>query len=497
MKRIGIGLAVALGLAAAGWAGAWWWAGQTMLAKLDAELAQLAEAGVTVTAERRTLGGFPLRLDLRQEGLSLAARSGLWRLDVDSAVSSASVLSPAQVRTTVGGDSMARVGTLTLADGGVPLTTLAIGARGLIVDTPLDPAAPVALVSAAALSLVDTGGAALHELVLDLEGLSARVARHAVPAVAENGHRVDLRAAHLALAVSPRGPQLQRTELTADDVRLDGTLAGLRGADLSAALAAPGQLVLGVEAADAVVLTLDYDPAASDAVVDFATLPVRQAVRVAGRLGQRLTVADGRIAVESSGSGLALDVVHPAFGGRFAVPEAVARFMMPLREAPMAEPFALEARLTDVQPDEATWAEIDPRARLERAPLALTLDIRGEARLLGALGAAAMAGQPPLRVERIEINALDFSGFGADAALTGTLTPVPGQPAPDGTLSLRLDGWSSLLRALETTGVLDPVQSMLVAEVAASLRDPAGGDGLRAEVEMSRGGLVVNGRRYR
>ena len=53
------------------------------------------------------------------------------------------------------------------------------------------------------------------------------------------------------------------------------------------------------------------------------------------------------------------------------------------------------------------------------------------------------------------------------------------------------------LRALETLGILDPMQSVLVAEVAAALKDPDGADALRAEVELSRGGVVVNGRRYR
>jgi hypothetical protein len=466
-----------------------------MTERLDAELAALADAGVIVRAESRRLGGFPFRLDLHQGGVGIAARSGLWRLEVAEAVSSAPLLAPDRVRTVIGGAEMQRVGSLALSDAGKTVAEFAVGARGLVVETPIDPAAHVALVSAEALSLVEIGGTALREAAIDLEGLSARIERHAVPTFVENGHKLALQAARMELTVAPLSVVPQRTQLTAESVRLDGTLAGLRGTDLSSALAAPGQLVLGMEAADALLLSLAYESPPSDAAVDFESLPVAQALGLSGRLGQRLTIADGRMAIEATGAGLLLDVAHPAFGGRFSVPEATGRFMMPLRDRPVPEPFALEMTLTGVQPDAETWAGLDPRNRLDRSPLALGVDIRGEARLLGNSSGAGT--QPPLRVEQIDIHALDFSGFGATLALTGALTPVVGQPEPDGTLALHLEGWSSMLRALETLGIIDPMQSVLVAEVAAALKDPDGSDALRAEVELSRGGVVVNGRRYR
>jgi hypothetical protein len=496
MKRIGIVLALAFGVGAAAWGAAWWWAAQTMTSRLDAEIAALAEAGVAMRAESRALGGFPFRLDLHQQGVTLTARSGLWRLDVDEAVTSASVFAPDRISTTVGGAGMARVGTLDIAEDGSVLARLALGAEGLVVETPLDRAAPLALVTARTLSLVDIAGTTLREALIDFEGLSMQVERHAAPTVAENGHRLAVQAARLAVAVAPLGDSLRRTELTATDIRLEGTLAGLRGSDLASALAAPGRMALAIESADATLLSLAYAPLEPGATVDFQTLPVAQALRLSGHLGQQVTVADGRIAVETGGNALSLDIAHPAFGGRFAIPEASGRFVMPLRDLPLPEPFALELRLADVRPDEETWAEIDPRDRLDRGPIALVVDISGEARLLSAPPGGRAPGAP-VRVDRIDIEALDFSGLGSTATLTGTLLPVAGQPEPDGTLSLRLEGWSSLLRALETVGLLDPVQTLLVAEVAAALKDPARDDALRAEVEMSGGSLVVNGRRYR
>lgn len=495
MRRIAIGVLCALGLAGVAWTGAWWWAAQTMTARLDAELVTLAEAGVTVEAQGRQIGGFPLRLDLHQHDIVIASRSGFWTLRLEHAVSSASVLTPDRVRTLVGDSEMRRVGTLDLADRGVTMARLAVGARGMVIETPLAPAAPMATVAADALSLVEIGGLALREGSLDLEGMSARIDRHTVPTVADDGHRLAMQAARLELSVAPMAAVPQRTQMTAEAVRLDGTLAGLRGADLSSALAAPGQLVLGIEAADAVVQSVVYGTPAPGAAVDLDTLPVAQALRATGRIGQRLTVADGRIVLEATGTALLLDVAHPAIGGRFAAPEASGRFMMPLRDLPLPEPFALELRVTGVQPDGDTWAALDPRSRLDRGPLAFTVDIRGEARLLA--GQPNGTRQPPVRVERIDIEALDFSGFGSTIGVTGSLSPVIGQTEPDGRLSMRLQGWSSLLRALETLGLLDPLQSMLVADVASALQDPDGDDALRADVELSRGGLVVNGRRYR
>jgi hypothetical protein len=49
------------------------------------------------------------------------------------------------------------------------------------------------------------------------------------------------------------------------------------------------------------------------------------------------------------------------------------------------------ALVTDATPDEATWASIDPRAQLVRGPLALTVDITGEALLRGVPVLAAVA----------------------------------------------------------------------------------------------------------
>jgi hypothetical protein len=53
------------------------------------------------------------------------------------------------------------------------------------------------------------------------------------------------------------------------------------------------------------------------------------------------------------------------------------------------------------------------------------------------------------------------------------------------------------MRALETLGLLDPAQSLMVGGIAEMLRDPARPDALRAEVELAAGSVTVNGRRFR
>lgn len=501
MRRIAIGLGAALGLAALGWAGVWWTAAQAVADGIDARIAALRTAGVDIAIRDRSSGGFPLRVEHRFRGVEVTAGSGLWRLALDEVTSGAPVLAPERLRTALGpagGAEMQRIGLLELREGGVPVSRLAIGARGLVIEVPLAEGAAVADFVAEALSLVDGGGPALIEGIVDLHGLAGRVERHAIPAVAENGHHVAFEAARLALAVAPRtaGP-IRRSEIAASGVRFDAALAGLRGADLAAALSAPGQLAIGLEADEADIRDLTYTGGDPSGSVDFEALPVARFLRLSGVVSQRLTVADGRLAVEGSGRALTLDLAQPEFGGRFGLASASARFLMPLRETALPEPFGLEVSVQDAAPDADTWAALDPAGRLVRGPVTLTVDVTGEARLRAPLAGAQTPGASPIRVERIAVNRIAFEGFGGEAELSGELVPVPGRPEPDGRLSARVEGWKRLLGALESIGALDPAQSMQVTDVARRLLDPADPEALAAELEMDGGSVVVNGQRFR
>lgn len=501
MKRIAIGLGAVLGLAVLGWSGVWWAASQAVSDGVEARIAALRDAGVDIAIRNRSVGGYPLRIDQRFSGVEIEARSGLWRLEIDEATSGAPVLAAGRLRTVLGppdADAMVRIGTLELREQGQTVSRLAIGAQGLAIDVPLTSGAAMADFAAEALSLVDRGGGALIEGIVDLDGVRGRVERHAIPAVAEDGHHLAFAAERVAVAVAPRtaGP-LRRSEITATGVRFDAALAGLRGDDLAAALAAPGQLALGLEADAADILDLTYEATDNGAPVDFGTLPVARAMRLSGAVSQRLTVADGRLAVDGSGRGLTLDVAQPEFGGRFGLASASARFLMPLRETALPEPFGLQIAVAAAMPDDATWTAIDPRGQLVRGPIGLDVDITGEATLRSALASATAPDGPPIRVQRIAVNRLAFDGFGGEAEITGELVLVPGQPEPDGALSARVAGWRRLLGALESLGLLDPAQSMQVADVARQLRDPADPDTLRADLQMDGGGVVVNGQRFR
>jgi hypothetical protein len=498
LRRIGIGIGLVCGALVAVWGGLWWHAARESERAIAAEVSALEAAGVRLTWRERRIGGFPLALTHYYEDLSIEATSGRWRLDLPRAAGEASVLAPDRLRLTLGETGeMVQVGTLDIDDGHGLSLRLAVGAMGLVVDAPLDPAAAHADIAATALSLVDVGGEALVEGVLDLGDLRGRIARHRTPAMPGDGHRVALQAERLALAIAPRLPgPLRRTEISGGAVQLDATLIGLRGPDLPTALAAPGQLALSIDMAEADVLDLVYDEQAGGAAPDFSALPVARAARLSGRLAHRLAVADGRLTLETFGSALTLDLAHESFGGRFDLVEAAGRFMMPLRETALPEPFALGFTLSGATPDASTWASLDPRGRLVRGPIAASVDIGGEAQLLTALGQADLV-LSPVRIERIALNRLSLNGFGADAHVTGELFPVEGQEEPDGQLSATLTGWTPLMRALETLGLLDPAQSLMVGGIAEMLRDPARPDALRAEVELAAGSVTVNGRRFR
>lgn len=74
--RLPLLLALVVVLGGALWSGYWWIATRAIERGIEAELARLAETGVTVTCDDRRLGGYPFRFDLRCGPLSARGADG-------------------------------------------------------------------------------------------------------------------------------------------------------------------------------------------------------------------------------------------------------------------------------------------------------------------------------------------------------------------------------------------------------------------------------------
>lgn len=509
MRRwITVAVAVPLVLVAV-WAGAWWWLGQRVAETIEGELAALAESGLQITHERRRTSGFPFSLQQQHDGITVTPRDGAWQLSLNSVRSGASLFAPRVVRSRIGpdGGGMARIGTLRIPAHGPGLAEIAIGADALVVDTPLQGDGPMLSFAAEALSLVETRRAAVLDAVLDLSDLAGRIdALRTASGV--SGHRLRLSAAEAATAHAPVGPGLiRRVEATGRRIELEAMLAGLRGPSVAAALEAPGQFLVTLAAAETDVLDLTYaatrtalladDPDVLVRGLDFSALPVTAAVRMRmGPNSQRVALADGHMEIGGDAAETTLDIALPLFAGGFEIGRAAVTFTMPLRPAPIPEPFALDLRLTDLRPDAETWALIDPDETLMRDPLSLIVDLGGEVAITGPLDSTDAFGRPPVSVQVLQIRRLDFAGFGAVGAAEGQLAPSA-HGGGEGIITLGLQGWRGLLAAAARLGGLGPEQEAALAEMAQTLRHPGDPEALQAEFLFSRGGISLNGFRLR
>jgi hypothetical protein len=125
-------------------------------------------------------------------------------------------------------------------------------------------------------------------------------------------------------------------------------------------------------------------------------------------------------------------------------------------------------------------------------------DIGGQARLLAELGAMTEAGAPPVDVRTVDVADLSFSGLGARASATGALQLTPGAPAPNGSVSLRIEGWRTLVDRLEGIGLIDAEQSAFVALLAETYAKPGEAGGvIVSDIELLDGAVFANGRRVR
>lgn len=74
--RLPIGILLLVAVLTAGWTAAWAWARTRAVEEMDAQLARLAGAGVTIVCPDRAVGGWPFRLEVscRDPGVEIAAR---------------------------------------------------------------------------------------------------------------------------------------------------------------------------------------------------------------------------------------------------------------------------------------------------------------------------------------------------------------------------------------------------------------------------------------
>lgn len=468
LKRFLIGGVAALALLGAAAYGGWMWGAGRLSDAIDAEAARLAEQGVVVGWSSRRVEGFPLHYAVVLDKPILRDADGQWAIEADHSRTVASLPLPTSARTTLSPRAV-----LTVATGPDEATRIDLVSRALSVETALDGRGPMTF-AAEALALRPAAGAdpATPAFELAFEGLALTTE---LDPGGEARFTMAADAMTSVVEVEDGTGAATRPVSRTGDVRAEGRAIGWRSGDAATFLTEGAAFVM-LEAGSA---------ASTGGPVTGEAGP--------GRLEAR--IEDGRLSYKADAEWARYELAPgPGMpGGVIALGAVEALFEAPLR-AGDGQPYAMRISMPTLEADAGLWEALDPQATLARGPLSLEADISGTVALLVNAGDPLPAGQPPLRIETVDIRALRLAGMGATADMSGALTLRPNAPAPDGSLSLRLTGWEPLLQALTRMGLVGRDQAGLFALMAQQYNRPGAEAGVfDADILLRNGVATVNG----
>jgi hypothetical protein len=462
----------ALAAAVAGGWGLWQLGAQRLGAALDAQAAQLAAAGLTLSHDSRTVGGFPTGYAVRFTGLSIEPASRAWRFEAPEAAGRSALIEPGRIAIALAQGARLAVA----AAPGSPALDFAVAAEGLSLDLAAGPGGAAA--QGARLTLDHAAPTGLRRVGLTLEDFLAR--RHVDP---DGALLLAVDAVRAALAYDvdgSDGPVLSDTE--ARGLSVEAELRG--GASLAALLASGGSGSLTLETASAT---------GSGA----SALPGGRTVEYAAEAGPsrtRMALAEGRLDYDIAAGAAAWRVTGGALGADgagFSLASAALALSAPLAPAPAPERATLRLDVTGLDANAAAWARLDPGGAAPRGPLGARLDLGADVAWLTTLARAAEAEGPPLAVLSVEVREARVTGLGADASLAGSAAM---DPAPKGVFELSVTGFAPALAALERAGLIEP-DAARAAEGLARIygADPADPAAVRSRIEIDGAAVTANG----
>ncbi|KPP93065.1 MAG: protein of unknown function DUF2125 [Rhodobacteraceae bacterium HLUCCA08] len=192
-------------------------------------------------------------------------------------------------------------------------------------------------------------------------------------------------------------------------------------------------------------------------------------------------------------------------GISFGVAAMTADWLIPVNTKTEAQPFRAATSIEGLTVGDALWDMLDPAGELPRDPATIAFDLSGTGTLgmdlLDVMGLSMMAGPPPITVDQVTVDRLEVAAVGARATAEGAMTlnwadmmTWGGMPAPDGNVTVNVEGANALMDKLVAMGLLAPEDIMGAQMMMGMFAEPVGPDALRAEIEVTEGGsLFVNG----
>lgn len=338
---------------------------------------------------------------------------------------------------------------------------------------------------------------------LTLSGLTGSYA--ASPSGDGQGYESDFSAASMALAVKGSEPERNTTfdiDLTVAELKFGGTSVMvapelMAAGNMSAALAA-GFMVDGSYSTGPIALTVDATENGKPGHVEVALAGSSAHVKLDA---QRMDYAFGVTGGSVNANGF--DIPMPMVEGAFA--EIAYGVAMPVAKATEPSDFSALFKMVDVTMSEDLWNMFDPGAALRRDPVSVILDLDGTgAWSVDILDPAVQMDGPemPVKLFSLDLTQVLAKAAGAQVAATGALTfdnsnlaSYGGFPAPEGKVTVTLDGINALMDALVAIGAVSQDDVMGARMGLAMMAKPgAGPDQLVSEIEFRAGGsLFVNG----
>jgi hypothetical protein len=205
-------------------------------------------------------------------------------------------------------------------------------------------------------------------------------------------------------------------------------------------------------------------------------------------------------AINASGFEIPMPMVTGAFG------EMAFGFAMPVKASEEPQDFTALVKVVDLTMADDLWSMFDPGGALKRDPVTLIADLAGTgAWTVDILDPATQIDQGPdlpAKLFSLNLTQVLLKAAGAQVAATGALTfdnadlmSYAGFPAPEGKVTITMDGINALLDALVAIGVVSADDLMGARMGLAMMAKPgAGPDQLISEIEFRAGGsLFVNG----
>ncbi|MFV0472863.1 MAG: DUF2125 domain-containing protein [Pikeienuella sp.] len=477
-----------IGAGAVGVAALWsagWFAGRSLYVEPEADraVAELREGKLFFNYERRDIGGFPFAYDVSYRGVSIADESALWRwtaagLEIGSGVADAGTLEirpPAESKLIIEGaalgegeDAIAQVFDIKAEAPVVRITNT--GER-----------ADVAI-RAAALDVVRAPDAGpMKDWRLNAAGFSLDAAFD------ERSGEAALKADKLSYALDLSVDQVigmtTTTELT--DIAASFSGDGLDAQDMPGFIAGDGAAEGAIETgAQRVTISNSGGPGQPPYTIGYEAA----SSRVAAALGK------GRVRYEVRSGGILYSMKSEGdgFAGDIALGATDLMLDMPLRQG--VAPYQITLGVKDLTADEALWSNLDPARQLDRAPIALDLDLGGDLRVLADIGSSSL-GSPPVDLERLEIRKLHAEALGVTAEASGDVEMSGGGQPRKGEIALDLKGALQLVDKLEAGGLIPPTAAAAFKSSVwryGRLGD-GGPDHILADIRIDNSEMTING----